>query len=122
MKRISEVHVMTILVLFAVFAFVMQAHGEGGLGNGIIPIRHLSPTTETDEFYTVQRAKDGLYEVTWDEGDRYIPVKSKTLAEDMAYALNRAHEERTCGKKRKCYGFVMGANGLESPCSEDNAR
>lgn len=114
--RPTEPQLMLIVILFTVFAFAMQAHGEGGLGNGIRP----------EEKYQVEEVDSSMVGKYYRIHGVEIPAIWRSLdkepLEDLAYALNRAHEERTCGKKRKCYGFVMGANGLESPCSEDNAR
>lgn len=92
---------MLVIILFVVFAFLMQgrAHGEGGLGNGIVP----------DEYAVYgSEAGKGNYVVALRSAKRGIWVADQKLAEDLAFALNRAHEERTktpsCEETKREYG------------------
>lgn len=114
----SEIGLMTVILLFVVFAFLMQgrAHGAG-------PYKVKESQGYVGKYWSIAPSSGVV-----------LMVGSKEMAEDLAYALNRAREERTCKvddvmltPHTKTLSVDMGTfydckEGLQvTPCTEKGA-
>lgn len=79
MKRVSEPQLMLAIILFVVFAFLMQGRAHG----------------EYVYFTYGSKAGKGNYVVAREQSKQGIWTPDKEQARDLAYALNWAHEKRT---------------------------
>lgn len=138
MKRVSEMHLITLILLFVVFAFLMQGRAHGGVKpqgawveSGEWPSRdrgagpykaECRKTRDIEKKLSIQTIFGGCFvggvRVSDDE-------KDKDFAEDIAFALNLAHEQRTTNRvvfyQRDCASQVCSNGGCEltiKPCLE----